>query len=212
MKESVRDMNLKNGVLTVVRIPFILVILVIVCPMTTILTGCVVNVHIVNGKNIVPKLLILKTKNKNNFRNTTIVTNNQLTRKITNIDTLKIMKKTKIVSWHNYSPSKPEYNTGEIVTVPDQAFSVEEILEKFTRGIDVGDLYRSGRYSNTDDLDELDYSREVNDPYDIDEEIIDEVPKFKRKRGEKLPTGLPEDGGDQNSPKDEGVKEGKKEP
>lgn len=121
------------------------------------------------------------------------------------------MKKNKVTSWWNYTTSEPEYSSGEIVTVPDQAFTIEEILDKFTRGIDVGELYRDGRYTNSDNFDEVDYSRDVNDPYDIGEEILDEVPKFRRKKDSKKSDELPEDGDLQTVPKDDGAKDDKKE-
>lgn len=115
----------------------------------------------------------------------------------------------KVVSWHTYKPSQPEYNSGEIVVIPDQAFTIEEILDKFTRGIDLSQLYRDGRYSNSDDIDEVDHSRNVNDPYDIDDEVVESIPKFRRKKPDVKTSGLPEDGGAQIPPEDDGVKDDK---
>jgi len=52
-------------------------------------------------------------------------------------------------------PGDLEKVTGVSLTVPDDSFSVREILEKYTRGIDFG-LKRNGIYEDDADFDDYD--------------------------------------------------------
>jgi len=59
-------------------------------------------------------------------------------------------------------------NSGEILTVPDQSYTIEEILDRFTRGIAL-DINRNGQYSDTDSFDDVDERSYLNDLTDMDE-------------------------------------------
>lgn len=79
--------------------------------------------------------------------------------------------KPRIINWNNYQPSKGEYNSGEIMTVPDQSYTIPEIFEKFRRGINL-ELSRDVQYTDTDDFEEVDLRSTIKDPFDIDTDSI----------------------------------------
>lgn len=60
----------------------------------------------------------------------------------------------KIVSMLNYSPSVGEVNNEPSMTVPDQAMSIQEMLERFARGLPVGGA-RAAFYDEENDLPDL---------------------------------------------------------
>lgn len=81
-------------------------------------------------------------------------------------------QKPKYNTWDNYkqSASSYEYNSGELVTVPNMAYSIKEILEKFTRGQAVP--HHEGFYSDTDNFDEDDLLRRPDfDIVDVEYEL-----------------------------------------
>lgn len=75
-----------------------------------------------------------------------------------------------IKNWSNRHlfPSKGEYNSGEQVTIPDQAYTIPQIFEKFRRGVPIN-VNREVYYQDSDDFDNVDYRQIAKDPYDIDE-------------------------------------------
>lgn len=80
----------------------------------------------------------------------------------------------KIVNWNNYVTDSGETNSGEILVIPDQAYSVEEIFDKFRRGITLN-IDREGTYlleDDSEDFESLDLRQVAKDPYDIDESDI----------------------------------------
>ena len=79
-----------------------------------------------------------------------------------------------------------EHPVGNSMTVPDEAMSINEILEKFTHGIDVSD-FNVGSYS---DEDEIDMDDDVSSPIDYTEiddkkRELDIVNKDIKKSGKK---------------------------
>lgn len=68
-----------------------------------------------------------------------------------------------------------EYNNGVSTTIPDLAYTVEEIIQKFTRGITL-DIYNEPYYSDSDDLDDI-------DNYNISD--LTDIPDYVRYREEK---------------------------
>lgn len=64
--------------------------------------------------------------------------------------------------------TKGEVNSGELLVVTDQAYTIEEILEKYTRGINL-DINRDGQYSDTDDFNDVDERTYLNDLTDFEE-------------------------------------------
>lgn len=75
----------------------------------------------------------------------------------------------KIVNWNNYKPSPGEYNSGELLVVPDQAYSIEEIFDKFRRGISLPIELPTYYPDDEPDFDDLDLRQVAKDVYDIDE-------------------------------------------
>lgn len=49
----------------------------------------------------------------------------------------------------NLTKHDMEYNNGPSLTVPDQAFTVKEVLEKYTNGV-LPDLTKNGSYPDTE--------------------------------------------------------------
>lgn len=49
-------------------------------------------------------------------------------------------------------PKNYEVNSGEKITVPDMAYTVEQILNKFTRGVNLN-IYNDPEYSDSNDFD-----------------------------------------------------------
>lgn len=86
--------------------------------------------------------------------------------------------KRKIVNWFNYVPSEGEINSGELMTVPDQSYTIQEILDKFTAGIPLN-ITQNGEYSDTDDFDDVDMRSQIIDFTDIPE--ITEKRNFYKK-------------------------------
>lgn len=97
----------------------------------------------------------------------------------------------KITNWNNYTPSKGEENSGELLVIPDQAYTIPEIFEKFRRGITLP-LEREVSYSDTDDFDDVDLRTIVKDPYDVDEELVRRRITKKQRKGVILGDGLPD--------------------
>ncbi|WNK13894.1 MAG: hypothetical protein [Microvirus sp.] len=97
-----------------------------------------------------------------------------------------------IRNWNNYVPSEGEINSGELMVIPDQAYTIPEIFEKFRRGINLP-LERDVYYTDTDDFDDVDLRSTVKDPYDIDHDIVKDRLTRKQK-GVILGGGLPEAG------------------
>lgn len=64
--------------------------------------------------------------------------------------------------------SKGEINSGEILTIPDESYTIDEILEKFTKGIKL-DIMHEGSYSDSDDFDDVDERTYLNDLSDIED-------------------------------------------
>lgn len=95
-----------------------------------------------------------------------------------------------IRNWNNYELSKGEKNSGELLVVPDQSYTIPEIFEKFRRGIQLP-LEREVSYSDTDDFDDIDLRSTVKDPFDIDDEYVRS--RLSRRSGKViLDGGLPE--------------------
>lgn len=80
-----------------------------------------------------------------------------------------------IRNWRNYQMSKGEVNSGELLVVPDQAYSIEQIFDKFRRGISLNIERNDGGYyldEDSDDFDNIDLRQIAKDPYDIDESAV----------------------------------------
>lgn len=67
------------------------------------------------------------------------------------------MKKVIIRNAWCFEPLDSDYEhpTGESMTIPDESFSISEILAKFSQGLG-SELLREGEYSDTDDFDDVD--------------------------------------------------------
>lgn len=53
----------------------------------------------------------------------------------------------------NYEESEPLINTDEVITIPDETFSIREILVRFSTGQNIDSMKRAIVYSNPDDDD-----------------------------------------------------------
>lgn len=95
-----------------------------------------------------------------------------------------------IRNWNNYEISKGEVNSGEIMVIPDQAYTIPEIFEKFRRGINLP-LEREVSYTDTDDFDDVDLRSTIKDPFDINHDIVTDR-LTRRQKGVILGGGLPE--------------------
>lgn len=85
------------------------------------------------------------------------------------------VKKLIITNWHNYKPVKGEENSGEILVVPDQAYTIEEIFEKFRRGISLPIENEDIHYlldEDSNDFDNIDLRQIAKDAFDIDESAV----------------------------------------
>lgn len=65
-------------------------------------------------------------------------------------------------------------NNGEVITgvsqvVEDESFTIEEILEKFARGINLGLAFNNAEYSDTEDFDDVDERDVIKDYSEIGE-------------------------------------------
>lgn len=84
-----------------------------------------------------------------------------------------------IRTWRKYQPSRGEINSGELLVIPDQAYSIEEIFDKFRRGISLPiELETHYIDGDEDDFDNIDLRQIAKDPYDLDESTI--LHRFKR--------------------------------
>lgn len=90
------------------------------------------------------------------------------------------MKKYIVKNWFTARSmvSKPEINSGEIMTVPDLAYTPEEILQKFTRGVQL-DIVKEAEYSDSDDFDYPD-NDVISDLTDIEEIMQKNIQREKR--------------------------------
>lgn len=77
----------------------------------------------------------------------------------------KVRIRTSIEYGEHYKGVK---NSGEVLTVPDESYTIEEILDKFTKGINL-DLTLNGQYTDTDDFDDVDERTYLNDLTDIED-------------------------------------------
>lgn len=69
--------------------------------------------------------------------------------------------------------SKGEVINGVSMTIPDEAYTIEEILDKFAKGITL-DITHNGEYSDTEDFDDIDertYLKDLTDIEDIEESM-----------------------------------------
>lgn len=91
--------------------------------------------------------------------------------------------KRKIVNWNNYKPIPGEYFSNPSLTVPDESYTIQEILEKYSRGINLN-VERQGSYDNSDDFDIIDQRQLVKDYSDIEEVVLqqNEIRKAKEAR------------------------------
>lgn len=95
---------------------------------------------------------------------------------------------------YKYDPDlSTEINSGELLVVPDQSYTIPEIIEKFTRGISLN-IMREASYSDTDDFDEVDERSMIKDYTDIQESVerIRERKERKSKKTSKGEDGLPD--------------------
>lgn len=76
--------------------------------------------------------------------------------------------KYKIRTPYNYEIVEGEINSGEILTIPDESYTIEEILDKFTKGIHLG-IEKDGQYSDSDDFNDVDERTYLNDLSDIED-------------------------------------------
>lgn len=86
----------------------------------------------------------------------------------------------KIVNWNNYKITRGEVFTNPSMTVPDESYTIQEILEKYSRGINLN-IERQGEYDNSDDFDIIDQRQLVKDYADIPEVVYlqNEIKKEK---------------------------------
>lgn len=124
------------------------------------------------------------------------------------------MKKTmkKIQTWLNYvnDNSKIEKVTYGSQTIQDHAYSVQEILEKYTRGISLG-IQKLPIYDDTQDFDDIDItSRPDLDLVDVHEELNktkQKIRDLKQRTKDAKEVELPEPSGASKRPKEgDGVK------
>lgn len=92
--------------------------------------------------------------------------------------------KYKVRDHFNYEPEEGEINSGELLTVPDDAYTIEEIIDKFTKGIRL-DIMESHGYSDSDDFDDIDGRSQIIDLTDIPELHEQMVQRRKKKSAEK---------------------------
>lgn len=60
-----------------------------------------------------------------------------------------------------------EFNFGKSMTVPNEAYTIKEVLEKFTSGINLP-IQRNGQYDQDPDFDSVDITRSPDaDIYDV---------------------------------------------
>lgn len=87
----------------------------------------------------------------------------------------------KWVNHFNYKPSPGEVNSGELKTIPNEAYTVRELLEKYATGIQI-DLER-----NVDYIDEGDFgTKRLFISKDADLTDIDELRKDVELKKERL--------------------------
>lgn len=106
---------------------------------------------------------------------------------------------TKEKRWNSYiyeSGKTSEENSGEVKVVPDQSYTIQEVFEKFRRGVSL-DINRKVGYSNTDDFDAVDERSMIKDYADI-QDSLDRIATRKERKRVILDAGLP---ADETSPK-----------
>lgn len=119
--------------------------------------------------------------------------------------------KPRIISWHNYPGSKPEYNSGEVTVVPDDALSIPEIFERFRRGIPLP-IQKEGVYQDDPDFDDIDGRQLVKDYADVTE--IAQGVNLRRfnRLSEKKPVVEAKKASDEGTSEKEPKKQAEKEP
>ena len=95
------------------------------------------------------------------------------------------MKKPKITTTTNYNHKDHcgEVNSSEVILIPDQSYSIQEIIDKFTRGVPLP-LERNVQYADQDDLEqdfENDNIHPANQP-DFDLSDVLSAVAFEEKR------------------------------
>lgn len=100
----------------------------------------------------------------------------------------KTKQKPKYRTQDNYVPgaSSYEYNSGELLTVPNLAITIPEILERFTRGFALP-IKHDGQFTETDDFDDDDILRRPD--FDI-VDIHPELEKLNITKSGKTPPDL----------------------
>nr|WAE43355.1 MAG: hypothetical protein [Microviridae sp.] len=89
--------------------------------------------------------------------------------------------------------SDPEIPSGESMTVPDEALTINEILNRFTHGI-APNVTGDGYYSDTDDYDDIDPI--INDLTDLDDirselqTTYEQVENAKKRKNEPAPKSV----------------------
>lgn len=90
-------------------------------------------------------------------------------------------KTKKIINWNNYVPEEGEVNSGEILLVEDQSYTIEEILEKFTKGIVIA-VARDPQYSDSDDFNDVDLGSQIKDLTDVEDLVAERNERKRAKR------------------------------
>lgn len=109
--------------------------------------------------------------------------------------------------WNTYVYSKgktTEENSGEVKVVPDQSYTIQEVFEKFRRGVRV-EVTRPVGYSNTDDFDAVDERSMIQDYTDI-KDSLDRIATRKARKKVILDAGLPDSESPSKSDSGSGVK------
>lgn len=159
----VRDI-LHNYTVRSVKIrPSIISMVVLLILTTVLLSGCVVYVHINYYQNNSKKFQIKK-----------VMTN----KAISNIPSHGM--KRKIVNWFNYEQSVGEINSGELMTIPDDSYTIQEILDKFSSGIALN-IKHQGEFSDSEDFEEVDMRSQITDFTDIPE-IVEKRTFYKKSK------------------------------
>lgn len=110
-----------------------------------------------------------------------------------------------------------EVNSGELITIPDESFSIKDIVERFVRGLPIGEDYdgfidddgfdgfdTQPSYRPSYDLSDLDFlrsevsrlERDANVEYEeyVAQQALEKKPK--KKKGHVLSTDVPDEVGD----------------
>lgn len=82
--------------------------------------------------------------------------------------------------------SDVEHPVGKSMTVPDQAFTIQDILDKYTQGVDVGN-YREGVYDSADaDFDDMDLEKVPHMDLVERENLLEQVQQTQKTLNEKI--------------------------